>query len=184
MQAQWKMKRLAVGAAAAALVMGCTVLNGAGVQAIGGLCNGLPATHTWLDASGQYGPGVIDGTKGDDVIIGSDGDDTIDGHGGDDFICGGAGNDSISDGGGMPFLRGDTGDDDISAVDVDSATLSGGAGDDTLEVDNTVAKSWVYGGPGDDVLIHEGTGTIKAEAGEGFDDCLIHGGDEPTNCEY
>jgi hypothetical protein len=28
-------------------------------QAIGGLCNGRPASHTWLDASGQYGPALL-----------------------------------------------------------------------------------------------------------------------------
>ena len=48
-------------------------------HAIGGLCNGQPASHTWLDASGQYGPALIDGTNHDDTIVGSDGDDTIDG---------------------------------------------------------------------------------------------------------
>ena len=91
-----KAGRLAMVSATGAFMMGLAVLNGGGAQAIGGLCNGEPASHTWLDASGQPGPAVIDGTHGDDTIIGSDGDDTIDGRGGNGFICGGAGNDSIS----------------------------------------------------------------------------------------
>src|SRR5438045_3112066 len=37
-------------------------LGGAGsARSIGGLCNGRPASHTWLDASGQSGPTLIDG---------------------------------------------------------------------------------------------------------------------------
>ncbi|HYH50371.1 MAG TPA: hypothetical protein VEG38_12570 [Acidimicrobiia bacterium] len=46
-------------------------------QSIGGLCNGRPASHTWLDASGQPGPSFFDGTNRDDTIVGRDGDDWI-----------------------------------------------------------------------------------------------------------
>src|SRR4051794_6623459 len=34
-------------------------------SAIGGLCEGRPASRSWLDASGQSGPTFIEGTKGD-----------------------------------------------------------------------------------------------------------------------
>lgn len=81
--------RVVMVTATATFLMGAAVLDGGGVHAIGGLCNGRPASHTWLDASGQYGPAVLDGTKSDDVIVGSDGDDVIDGRGGNDTICGG-----------------------------------------------------------------------------------------------
>src|SRR3954453_3716282 len=77
-------------------MVGVAFLNAGSAQSIGGLCNGQPASHTWLDASGQPGPALLDGTGKGDTIIGSDGDDTIDGRGGDDVICGAAGNDSIS----------------------------------------------------------------------------------------
>jgi Ca2+-binding RTX toxin-like protein len=171
--------------ASTGFMAGLAFLNNGSAHAIGGLCNGRPASHTWLDASGQYGPAVIDGTRGDDVIIGSDGDDTIDGRGGNDTICGGAGNDSISVGpGGDSVVRGDTGDDSLSALNVHSVTLVGGGGNDTLEVGDTVATSYLVGGSGDDVLIHDGRGHVKADGGDGFDDCLVRGGDEVTNCEY
>ena len=88
--------RLAMVTTTAGFMVGLAFLNGGQAHSIGGLCNGRPASHTWLDASGQYGPAVIDGTKHDDVIIGSDGDDTIDGRGGNDTICGGPGNDSTA----------------------------------------------------------------------------------------
>src|SRR5579884_3619822 len=177
--------RLAMIAASGAFMTGLAFLNNGGVHAIGGLCNGRPASHTWLDASGQYGPAVIDGTRGDDVILGSDGDDVIDGRGGDDFICGGAGNDSIDVGpGGNSVVRGDTGDDDLSAHRVHSVTLVGDGGDDTLYVGDTAAPSYLVGGSGDDVLIHTGGGHVKMDGGLDFDDCLMNGGDEVVNCEY
>src|SRR5581483_2726337 len=158
MQVRHKVGRLAMAAATGGFMLGMAFLNSGGAHAIGGLCNGEPASHTWLDASGQYGPAVLDGTKGDDTIIGSDGDDTI--------------------------VRGDTGDDSISALDVHSVTLVGDGGNDTLEVGNTVATSYLVGGSGDDVLIHDGGGHVKMDGGDDFDDCLARGGDEVVNCEY
>ena len=107
------------------------------LRSIGGLCNGQPASHTWLDASGQPGPAILDGTGHDDTIIGSDGDDVIDGRGGDDFICGAAGNDSITGGSGDDALRGDTGDDDVD----------GNGGHDTVVGDD--GNDTVAGGHGD-----------------------------------
>ena len=160
-------------------------VSGAGsAQSIGGLCNGAPASHTWLDASGQPGPTFFDGTNGDDVIVGSDGDATIDGRGGNDFICGAPGNDSISVEGGNSVVRGDTGDDDLTANDVHSVTLVGDGGNDTLEVTGTAVTSYLYGGSGDDVMIHNGPGHVKMDGGDDFDDCLPQGGDELANCEY
>ena len=179
-----KSGRLAMVTASGAFLMGFALLNGGAAHAIGGLCNGQPGSHTWLDASGQYGPAVIDGTKGDDTIVGSDGDDTIDGRGGNDFICGAAGNDSISVEGGNSVVRGDTGDDDLTANNVHSVTLVGDGGNDTLEVTGTVATSYIYGGSGDDVMIHDGSGHLKMDGGDDFDDCLPQGGDELANCEY
>ena len=86
-----KAGRLAMVTTTAGFMVGLAFLNGGSAHAIGGLCNGRPASHTWLDASGQYGPALLDGTNGDDTIVGSDGDDTIDGRGGDDVVlwCGG-----------------------------------------------------------------------------------------------
>ena len=180
-----RLRRWPVVAAAGAFVVGLAALEGGGAQAIGGLCNGRPATRTWLDASGQSGPALIDGTKGSDVIIGSDGDDTIDGRGGNDTICGAAGNDDISVGpGGNSVVRGDSGDDDLSADNVHSVTMVGDGGNDTLEVTNTVATSYLVGGTGDDVIIHDGSGHVKVDGGPDFDDCLARGGDEIVNCEY
>jgi Ca2+-binding RTX toxin-like protein len=81
-------------------------------------------------------------------------------------------------------VRGGSGDDNLSAFNVHSVTMTGDDGNDTLEVSNTVATSYLVGGPGDDVLIHDGSGHVKADGGDGFDDCIVQGGDETLNCEY
>src|SRR5258707_14326174 len=91
-----KTGRLALATASTGFIVGLAFLNNGSAHAIGGLCNGRPASHTWLDASGQYGPALIEGTDEDDTIVGSDGDDTIDAGAGNDFICGAAGDDSIA----------------------------------------------------------------------------------------
>jgi Ca2+-binding RTX toxin-like protein len=191
-----KSGRLAMVTATTGFALGLAFLNNGGAHAIGGLCNGRPASHTWLDASGQYGPALIDGTDDDDTIVGSDGDDTISAGPGDDFICGAAGDDSIAGDDGDDAIRGDTGDDD----------LDGGAGRDTVVGDggnDTVAggpgNDFLVGGSGDDVMIsvddapgdrEEGvqpgnpSSVDKVNGGDDFDDCLFSAGDEINNCEY
>ena len=175
--------RLALTTATAGFLVGLALLNGGSSNAIGGLCNGAPASHTWLDASGQYGPALIDGTDGDDDIIGSDGDDIIDAGAGEDVVCGAAGDDDIAGGDGGDVIHGDTGDDDID----------GGAGVDTVAGDggnDTVAGGDDYdvirGGPGDDVIV-AGDDVISDDiwAGQDFDLCFITGGDDiHAECEY
>src|SRR5439155_18445911 len=102
----WRIRRWLAVAAAGTFLVGLAGLGGGGAQAVGGLCNGRPASRTWLDASGQPGPALIDGTKSGGAIGSGDGDDTIDGRGGNDTNSGGPGNDSISVGpGGTDVVR-------------------------------------------------------------------------------
>jgi Ca2+-binding RTX toxin-like protein len=155
--------------------------------AIGGLCEGRPASHPWLDASGQAGPTFIEGTKGDDVIVGGDGDDNIFGGGGNDIICGGPGDDNLNAGpGGDSVENGGPGDDDLGTVGVvHSITMFGGAGDDGPNVGDTEAPSFVSGGSGDDTLQHGGTGApVKMNGDDGYDLCIFRAGDELISCEY
>src|SRR6266851_5566797 len=94
-------------------------LTGVGpARGAGGLCNGQPASSPALDASGQPGPAILQGTHRADVIIGSDGGhDLIDGNGGDDFICGGpGGHDSITVGPGNAVVLGGGGYDRITGT--------------------------------------------------------------------
>lgn len=67
---------------------------------------------------------LINGSSGRDYMLGSDGNDTISGYAGDDFINGGAGADTISAGGG----------NDVIVYDQYDIGVHGGAGIDTLLV--------------------------------------------------
>jgi len=174
--------RAAMAITTGGFMVGLALLNAGSAQSIGGLCNGQPASHTWLDASGQPGPAILDGTGHDDTIIGSDGDDTIDGRGGDDFICGAGGNDSIAGGPGDDAIRGDTGDDDLDGND-GRDTVVGDLGNDTVAGGHN--RDFLVGGPGDDVMISSDDDSVdKVDGGEDLDDCLFSAGDELANCEY
>jgi Ca2+-binding RTX toxin-like protein len=192
-----KLGRLALLTATTGFMVGVALLNSGTSNAIGGLCNGRPASATWLDASGQYGPALIDGTDEDDDIIGSDGDDTIDAGDGDDVVCGAAGDDSIAGGDGDDAIRGDTGDDDLDGGDGRDTVVGDGGNDTVAGGDDGV--DFLVGGSGDDVMIsadddepewddHEldrGDNVIdKVNAGDDFDVCLFGAGDELANCEY
>lgn len=115
-------------------------------------------------------PKVIDGTNGDDVLIGTPeadtinalaGDDTIVGREDDDVIFGGDGNDRILAGDGNDVVYGGAGDDFILAGSGDD-TVYGEDGDDTI-----------YGEEGRDVL-SGGDGNDFIDGGEGDD--IIDGG--------
>ncbi len=64
----------------------------------------------------------VNGSEGDDALIGDDGDNVLNGAGGHDLLLGGGGADTMDGGDGDDFVRGEAGDD----------VLSGGAGDDQL----------------------------------------------------
>lgn len=102
------------------------------------MCFGSAATIVGTGASE-----TINGTQGPDVIVGGGGDDTINGLGGDDRICDPSGPGNVN------LLRGGPGDDRLRG----SASLSGGAGNDVLEVAGTVGSTvLVDGGAGNDTL--------------------------------
>jgi Ca2+-binding RTX toxin-like protein len=150
------------------------------------------------------GSGVINGTGGDDVIIGSAGDDIINGGSGNDTICGEGGNDVINAGsgndrmwgevrgGGFDTLNGTPGNDIIDGgsgndllVDPQGfgQTLSAGSGDDTV-----LGNGILFGGSGNDavtVLIAGGAdANLSISAGSGTDTCTLNGNVIPTSsCE-
>ena len=128
------------------------------VAAVDPTCFGLTPTIS--------GAGTINGTNGDDVILGSAGADTINGKSGNDYICGGdgadlihgnAGHDRISGDQGNDTIYGDSGNDHIVNQD-DIAEPIGDDGDDTM-----------YGGSGDD-WIYDYDGANWSDGGLGVDD--------------
>ena len=74
------------------------------------------------------------------AIVSTDGDDALFGDDGNDTVRGGEGNDTIEGGNGNDFLFGDNGNDIFNVLGV-AATVSGGAGIDTVNSLNTFVLS-------------------------------------------
>jgi Ca2+-binding RTX toxin-like protein len=132
-------------------------------EANGGLevCHGHDATIIGdLD-----GDGIITGTPGDDVIVGSFIDDTILGLGGNDVICGLQGRDTIEGGGGNDEIYGSKGRDTLRGGDGDDL-LSGGQGRDTLVAGT--GNDTLEGDRGKDRL-RSGLGANSIDGGGGRD---------------
>lgn len=124
-------------------------------------------------ASGNYtvitGSGTINGTHGNDVIIGSTGADTIDAGTGDDVVCGRGGADMIDGGNGNDLLLGDVCDScpGGAAGTPGADMISGGNGDDTLWGDE--GADTLSGDNGDDRLIGGNPGDETDACGGGRD---------------
>lgn len=109
------------------------------------------------NAIGSAGADWLVGTSGDNQLSGGAGNDNIEGKGGADVLDGGDGADSINTFGvlgpaavGSVMLGGDGADSIQSGNSNDS--MSGGAGDDYLEVQNYATTRVVDGGAGVDAL--------------------------------
>jgi len=111
-------------------------------------CNGKPATCV-----GTKGHDLILGSEDDDVIFAGPGNDSVHGDAGSDLICGGPGNDALFGARGDDEIHGGPGDD----------WLFGAPGDDRL-----------FGGPGDFDSLWEGPGNGYVNGGPGaYDVCLL-----------
>ncbi len=146
---------------------------------------------------------TLNGTEGNDLIMGLEGADHINGHGGNDCILGGIGADKINgnigddaifgDGGadtihgnnGNDFIVGglaadtifgENGDDQLFGNEA-ADTLRGGNGDDLLEGGD--APDTLWGENGNDILIG-GAGIDNANGGADIDSCDA---ESKSNCE-
>jgi len=119
------------------------------------------------------GSGNIQGTGGDDVIIGSAGPDVINGGSGNDTICGEGGDDVINGGSGGDLLVDPTGF---------GQTLSAGSGDDVI-----LGNGVLLGGSGNDrvtvVLGGAADANLSINGGSGSDTCIPLGLAPFTSCE-
>jgi len=108
---------------------------------------------------------VLQGTPGNDNLIGFSTADTIRGFEGDDKLYGRSGDDTIEGGPGNDSLYGEAGNDLLLGGD-DMDYLSGGAGDDTLEGGS--GNDSLYGEAGNDLLVG-GDDRDYLSGGEGDD---------------
>lgn len=111
----------------------------------------------------------IDGTGGNDTLIGTNDRDDIDGRAGDDILRGRGGNDDLDGDGGSDILWGGAGRDGLDG-DSGNDHLLGGRGNDELEGDD-----------GNDVL-HGGGGRDRLDGGDGHD--VLIGGRGPDVFEF
>lgn len=95
---------------------------------------------------------VLNGTAGDDLLVGNTGNDVLNGNSGNDLLDGDVGNDTINGGDGNDLIHGDSGNDN----------LSGNNGNDLL-----------YGGVGNDI-INGGSGNDILRGGTGKDNFVFN----------
>ncbi|HZR79948.1 MAG TPA: carboxypeptidase regulatory-like domain-containing protein [Candidatus Binatia bacterium] len=128
-------------------------------------CRGLRPTIV-----GTRGSDVIHGTDGPDVIVGGAGNDEIDGGDGDDTICGGGGDDDLDGGKSNDYLNGGGGND----------VLRGRAGNDILR--DAGGSDTLLGGSEDDDL-KDLKGDNLLSGGQGTDRCQAAPGNAVSACE-
>lgn len=129
------------------------------------------AQRCYGEAATITGSGLIVGTPGPDVIVGSSEDDWIYAGAGNDLICAGRGDDQVFGGE----------DDDRMAGGRGNDLLDGWAGDDSSW--GGAGNDWIRGGWGDDRSFG-GLGDDWIAGGPGYDLCNGDvGADESSSCE-
>ncbi len=123
-------------------------------------------TGSPTDTQGDLLIASIEGSRGDDQIIGGPANDSIKGGGGNDDLSGGAGNDVIKGNNGDDVMRGDDGNDRLVGGDGNDQ-LFGGDGVDRL-LGNTHTDQ-LFGEDGADRLVG-GSGNDLLEGGNGNDE--------------
>ncbi|MGX5726797.1 calcium-binding protein [Metapseudomonas otitidis] len=109
---------------------------------------------------------AISGGAGNDSILGADGHDTLDGGSGDDVLDGGNGNDRLNGGTGNDTLRGGAGND-VYVVDAIGDVVSDSGGIDTVEA----SLSYTLGGDIEHLVL---TGSADLQGiGNGLDNSLL-----------
>lgn len=144
-------------------------LSGLGTDSISGLerftITGGASANT-IDASTFSLVGatlIINGSAGNDLLIGSPLNDRLDGGDGNDTLRGNAGNDTLIGGNGADGLSGNIGNDILDGK-ADDDTLFGGDGNDTLL--SAAGDDTAIGGDGADVVRgHSGTDVLAGGSG-------------------
>lgn len=127
-----------------------------------------------IEPGGPNARAVIEGTNGDDYLLGTSINDIINGRAGDDEAAGQDGNDHIAGAGGNDVLWGENGNDTVLGSGGDD-DLHGGLGNDSLSGGD--GNDTLGGNAGNDTL-HGRSGDDKLWAGPGNDKLFAQGGDD------
>ena len=117
----------------------------------------------------------LDGTNGNDLILGGLCHSPVRGRGGDDTIYGGQGEDNLQGNRGDDYLYGELGDDTIHGGQ-DNDTIYGGEGEDSLQgnqgedyLDGELGDDTIHGGQDNDTIYGgEGEDSLKGNRGEDY----------------
>ncbi|MDZ4394986.1 calcium-binding protein [Cypionkella sp.] len=160
--------------------------------ALAGFANTTVSQDDWVTARADealhwnagLGNDTITGNTGNDVLNGGAGNDVITSGGGSDTIWGAAGDDSLTGGSGYSNLLGGEGNDTLIGVSSFGEFLSGGAGNDYIEITDgqQMGDIWVNhghtsGGSGDDT-IYGGLAGDVVQGGNGNDMIVSNEGDD------
>lgn len=169
--------------------LGAATLTGLGSDTIGGIefailtggaaNNTIDATNFAGDVTlfGGGGNDLLKGGAGNDSISGEAGNDTLTGAGGANDLNGGDGTDQVAESGDVDFtllaaeLASALGTDNL--ISIETAKLTGGSSDNTLDASGFTGKATLQGGNGADTLIG-GSNADSLEGGNG-DDVLTGG---------
>jgi Ca2+-binding RTX toxin-like protein len=124
------------------------------------LINGF-ASPDGLARAGDDQSNTVDGSSGDDLLLGNRGNDELYGHDGDDELLGGDDGDVLYGGAGSDELQGGDGHDELHGGTGDDA-LDGGAGEDTFH--------FALGDGVDRIIDLTGASTIKFGPGIALQD--------------
>ncbi len=126
---------------------------------------------------GQGGNDQLFGHNGADVLDGGDGNDTLDGGSSNDLIYGGAGTDAVQGIGGVSFTLTNstlTGLGTDSLDSIESAILTGGTNNNTLDCSEFSGDTTLNGGGGNDVLVG-GSGNNSFVNNQGGNTTIVGG---------
>ena len=123
---------------------------------------------------GGMGNDTLDGSRGDDELMGQSGNDLLLGGAGRDIVNGGAGDDALFGQADEDHLRGGAGNDIVSGASGDDR-IAGGGGNDSLNGGS--GSDVISGGMGDD-LIRGSSGNDTVLGGNGRDTIFAGEGDD------
>jgi Ca2+-binding RTX toxin-like protein len=129
---------------------------------------------------GGAGDDVADGEAANDLLIGDDGNDTLTGAAGSDRLLGGSGTDLLSDSGDFDWTLSSlnlTGNGTDIFTGIESALLTGGAGNNRLIVTSFTGPVTLNGNSGNDKLIG-GSNADVLEGGDGDDTLTGNAGND------